>query len=73
MLRQSFAAAALCTLAWVDASAANSSYAAVAGTSKLELDPAALDRARVDIQIQARLSGHAGQGSRPDHSGTGYF
>ena len=74
MLRQSFAATALCTLAWVDASAANSSYAAVAGASKLEFtgiqagaefkgtfhaytaavdfDPAALDRARIDVQIQ---------------------
>jgi polyisoprenoid-binding protein YceI len=74
MIRQSFAAAALCAMAWVDASAANSSYTAVAGTSKLEFtgiqagaefkgtfraytaavdfDPAALDRARIDVQIQ---------------------
>jgi polyisoprenoid-binding protein YceI len=74
MIRQSFAAAALCAMASVNASAANSSYTAVTGTSKLEFtgiqagaefkgtfhaytaavdfDPAALDRARIDVQIQ---------------------
>jgi polyisoprenoid-binding protein YceI len=74
MIRQCFAAAALCAIAWVDASAADSSYTAVTGTSKLEFtgvqagaefkgtfhaytaavdfDPAALDRARIDVQIQ---------------------
>ena len=74
MRRQSFSAAALCALAWVNVSAANPSYTAAAGTSKLEFtgiqagaefkgtfhayaaavefDPEALDRARIDVQIQ---------------------
>ena len=74
MICKSVAAGALCALAWVNASAANSSYASVTGASKLEFtgiqagaefrgtfhaytaavdfDPAALDRARIDVQIQ---------------------
>jgi polyisoprenoid-binding protein YceI len=36
MKRKSFAAAALCAMAWLNASAANSSYSAAPGASKLE-------------------------------------
>jgi polyisoprenoid-binding protein YceI len=72
--RTPFAAAALCAMAWLNASAASSSYTAVAGASKFEFagiqagaefkgtfhaytatvdfDPDALDRARIDVQIQ---------------------